>query len=1051
MPKSQLVNTERTDQENVIDVLGRELHYNYLGNFKDFDNDILREQTLLKFLKDKQGCNDAQAQEAIKRLRRTALCSDKETLRQANQKAYDLLRDGTDVEQGIGLPHKKVNYIDWKHASENVYEIAEEVTVRKVKEDVEHRRPDVVVYVNGIPLAIIELKKASVSVKDAVHQNIRNQQDGEICHFFAFPQLLFAANATEGVLYGTTLTPAAYWLKWKAPTGSPCDKERFPEAKYPNNLERGLLQMLEPSRFLEIIHDLIVFDGGVKKVCRPNQYFCLQAAKKRIQKRNSGIIWHSQGSGKSLMMVWLAQWITENIGNAKIIIITDRDELDKQIKDGFIDARMQPVRAKSGKELLQYLQGDSENIICTLIHKFGIGIRDKSDETVVRTELDKKVAKQRSAAMILQQVADNLPKDFKTKGEVFVFVDECHRTQGGALNKAMKAIVGENVMFIGFTGTPLLQSDKQKQTSIQNFGPYIHTYKFDEAVQDEVILDLRYEARDVSQAITDQESVDKLFESYTKNLKKEAQTTLQQRWANMSNLFSSKERMDRIVANICRDFDLVPCLRDGWGNAMLVAESIYQALRYWKLFQTTTLKGKCACVTSYDETEAALSDIHTSATESENEQKANIAKEMLGNKSAEEYEEWAKYEFINHPGTMKLLIVVDKLLTGFDAPSATYIYLDKKIEDHNLFQAICRVNRLNGEDKLVGNIVDYKDLFNEVKGAIKDYTNGYTKGAFASFDGEDVKGLLKNQIEQGKKDLKDAVEAVDKICENAGDSLDSFKAYFIYKPTTPVEDQEDESEWNKVKREAFYNACRKMVGYYTNIANYLNNDELKEYREIVNQYNNMRTALMTLTGEIINFKEYDARMRKLLDDYVNATSAKKISDLDEFSFLDLIKIEKDETSFDKELEDELGGEKGVAETLQANIRRVINRKQGSNPAEYLRFSERLNRLLEDYKNHKKEYKELLAEISRMTAELKQTSQKDPRLDTAAKVAFYDNFGEDADFALLVYSTVSKNIQPNFRNNEMRLLKVRRAVEKIMVGKGYNMDDVMKIIIAQEEF
>lgn len=290
--------------------------------------------------------------------------------------------------------------------------------------------------------------------------------------------------------------------------------------------------------------------------------------------------------------------------------------------------------------------------------------------------------------------------------------------------------MGDDVMMIGFTGTPLLKEDKGKLTSRDNFGPWIHTYKFDEAVKDKVILDLRYEARDVEQVLSDAASLDELFEDTTKKLTPKAKEALQKRWAEMPNLFSSRERVNRIVAQILKDFQLIPALREGWGNAILVADSIYQAYRFWSAFQDTALAGKCAVVTSYEGTDPSLEEGYNGELKTEADYKYKTNKKMRGDKSPEEYEEWAKYEFVNHPGSMKLLIVVDKLLTGFDAPSATYLYIDKEMRDHNLFQAICRVNRVNGERKDYGYIVDFKHLFENIEGAIEDYTYG----AFAGYD-----------------------------------------------------------------------------------------------------------------------------------------------------------------------------------------------------------------------------------------------------------------------------------------------------------------------------
>lgn len=501
--------------------------------------------------------------------------------------------------------------------------------------------------------------------------------------------------------------------------------------------------MFEKNRLLELIHDFVVFDGGVKKACRPSQYFGIKAAQSRARSKESGIIWHSQGSGKSLMMIWLAKWIRENIPDARVVIITDRDELDKQIESGFKGVDEHIKRAKTGSSLISMLSEANPWLICTLIHKFGNRSEDDMPEVGNRKAT-------KSIEQYLREVQEKLPHGFSPKGNIYVFVDECHRTQSGMLHEAMKAIMGEKVMMIGFTGTPLLKTDKKK--SIEVFGSIIHSYKFDEAVEDHVILDLRYEARDVEQYLGNKNKIDDWFDTKTSGLSNVARSLLKIRWARMEKLFSSKERMQRIVADICQDMDTKRQLVGGYGNAMLVSDSIYQACRYWELFQDTDLKGHCAVVTSYEANAADIKDEATGAGDTEEKVKYEITKRMMGNKMPDQFETWAKEEFIKHPATMKLLIVVDKLLTGFDAPAATYLYIDKKMQDHNLFQAICRVNRVDSEEKDFGYIVDYQDLFGSIKNAIEDYTSE----AFDGYEKEDVENFLTNRLIEARKGLEQA-------------------------------------------------------------------------------------------------------------------------------------------------------------------------------------------------------------------------------------------------------------------------------------------------------
>ena len=1070
-----LINPERAVQNRVINLLHKFDGYTYLGNFHDTENQPFIVEILAKFLTERQHCTPSQAGEVVRKLKdAVAQCSGKDSLFNANKEIYQLLRYPTSISQGVGRPNTQVSLIDWENATNNFFHIAEEVTVARTTGDSQHRRPDVVVYVNGIAVAILELKKATVSALDGIKQQIRNQEDGQIAPFFTTAQLLLAGSESEGVYYGTALTTQKYYLRWKEPTGQNYShptkgpdpyRTKFPPQDFKNELDRTLLQMLEPERLLDFMHNCVVFDGGIKKVARPNQYFALQAAKTRVRDKESGIIWHSQGSGKSLTMVWLAQWILENIDNSRVVIITDRDELDIQITNGFIDAGHRPYQAVTGEHLIKMLNGTNDRrvgreeqepacpaLITTLVHKFGIA---PGRDAVV----DDRLRGKRSPEQYLKEVAEHLPAGFRAKGNLYVFVDECHRTQGGMLSKAMRKIMGDNVMLIGFTGTPLLKVDKEKLTSCEAFGPWISTYKFDEAVRDGVILDLRYESRNIEQQLANAEDFDAMFECQTKNLTPKAKELLQKRWAVMQHLFSSRERVERIVAQIYKDFTLIPCLRDGWGNAMLVADSIYQAYRFWGVFENNGyFKGHTAVVTSYAGEDIGLGDGFSGEVKSEAEFKHDMFVKMVGGKTAEQFEAYAKREFIEHPGRMRVLIVVDKLLTGFDAPSATYMYIDKDMKDHTLFQAICRVNRTNGERKKYGFIVDYKNLFKSIEGAIEDYTNG----GFEAFDKSDVEGLLKGRLEEGKKDLQDALERARRLSEPVAlpRTIDEFFDYFCFHQAEVLDAEEQQAQVvaNTQRREDFYDACHNLVRCYVAVATEMaaigySEAEAKDIYMTVKNYDDIRIAIMHRCGDYVDFKAYDAEMRALLDDYVTSTRVEVLGNLDDFSFLDIIKTNGDGEveGVDEGAEEELGGQKGISETMISAMRRVINRKRDTNPEEYKYFSERINRLIKEFQQRTIEYKKFLEEIMKLAKELKGGQNVDPRIDTELKKALYDTLGKDIDFALNVYEVVAGNAQIGFRENPMRRKKLKRALENALEGTEYDAEAILGIVVHNAEF
>ena len=670
---------ERASQDRVIKLFQTELGYTYLGDWeKEVRTQPIEEAILKEYLLGK-GYSAIQSQKAIDKLVKTAnnLSSG---LYEANKEVYHLLRYGVTVLEELGQPKETVWLIDWKDPESNQFGVAEEVTVQGKHT----KRPDVVIYVNGIALGVIELKRSKVSIEQGIRQNLDNQKDEFIPKFFTTMQLVLAGNDTQGIRYGTIETPEKYFLTWKEES----DKD------FDYILDKHTTQLFEKTRLLELIHDFVVFDKGVKKLCRPNQYFGIKAAQTNVRTKQGGILWHTQGSGKSLTMVWLTKWIRENVKDSRVLIITDREELDDQIQKLFTGVDENIYRTKSGRDLINVLNQKTEMLVCSLVHKFGRNSEDGDYDSYIK------------------DLRESLGSDFKAKGDIYVFVDECHRTQSGKLHDAMKMILPD-ALFIGYTGTPLLKKDKQK--SIEIFGPYIgNPYKFDEAVADGVVLDLLYEARDVEQFVTDQQSIDEWFEAETRGLTDVAKVELKKRWGTMQKVLGSKSRLEKIVFDIIKDFKVKPRLSTGEGNAMLVSGSVFQACKYYELFQRSGFKD-CAIITSY---EPHYGDLKGEETGEDNPTdkllKYDIYTKMLNGKSTDEFEAEAKAKFINEPSKMKLLIVVDKLLTGFDAPSATYLYIDKSMQDHGLFQAICRVNRVDKEGKDYGYIIDYKDLFKEL-------------------------------------------------------------------------------------------------------------------------------------------------------------------------------------------------------------------------------------------------------------------------------------------------------------------------------------------------
>ncbi len=1010
------------------------LDYNYLGYWEDHeDNSNIEEELLQQFLRKDNRYSEAEINSAIHKLKTANNIHN--GLYHANKEIYSLLRYGVNVGVDASQNKKFVQLINWANPLANDFYIAEEVTIKGQNT----KRPDLVIYVNGIALAVVELKRSTISVHHGIRQNLDNQTDEFIPHFFTTIQLIFAGNDTEGLHYGVIKTPEKFWLRWKEAAGN--------KLQY-NELDRSILQCYDKTRFLEYIHDCVIFDGGIKKAARPNQYFAIKAAQPRVREKDSGIIWHSQGSGKSLTMIWLAKWIHENIDDARVVIITDRDELDKQIETAFKDADEEVKRTKSGDELIRILNTANPWLICSLIHKFGT--KNDNDKIEVGS---KKATK--SLESYLLEVQKKLPPDFKPKGNIYVFVDECHRTQGGMLHEAMKSIMGNDIMMIGFTGTPLLKTDKK--TSSQVFGTPIHTYKFNEAVDDKVILDLRYEARNVAQYLGKQEKIDEWFELKTAGLSNVAKSLLKMRWARMEKLFSSKERMQRIVADICQDMDTKRALVGGYGNAMLVSDSIYQACRYWELFQDTDLKGHCAVVTSYEANASDIKDEATGAGDTEEKVKYEITKRMMGDKTPEQFEAWAKNEFIKHPADMKLLIVVDKLLTGFDAPSATYLYIDKQMRDHNLFQAICRVNRVDTDEKDYGYIVDYQDLFGAIRNAIEDYTTE----AFDGYEKEDIQDLLTSRLAEARKGLETALQAVVTLCETiVPQTQEAFFSYFVYSEATPIENQLAECEANAEKREKLYKLVNTLVRRYIDLANEMipaeyTQEEAANIKKQVDFYNDLKDEIKLKSGDALDLKLYDPAMRQLIDNYVRAEDSESLLNMEDISFLDMIAADGEE-AIDKLPKNIKKNEKSVAEVLVANMRKMIISERPSNPAYFDKISELLNQLLQEQKDGKLQYKELIERLIAKIKEVRGTKKAayPSSIDTSGKQALYDNLNRNEALTIQLYTTIKENAKHGWRdpNVPAKMKQLRNAIRKILVDSSdEDFNKIMEIIKAQKEY
>ena len=955
---STIGQSERATQNRVIALFRDELGYRYLGDWTDRPDNSNIEEGLLTAYLTKCGYSPAQISKALYELG-TEAGNPNRSLYDNNKKVYSLLRYGVPVKIEAGKVTETVKLINWEQPEQNDFAIAEEVTLRGNHE----RRPDLVLYVNGIAIGVIELKNSRVSIGDGIRQNLSNQQPEFNAWFFSTVQLVFAGNDSEGLQYGAIGTPEKYFLKWKE---DEADNRGF-------KLDKYLLKMCDKARLIELMHDFVLFDGGVKKLPRVHQYFGVKAAQQHVNAYKGGIIWHTQGSGKSIVMVLLAKWILENKPNARVVIVTDRDELDKQIEGVFTESGEAITRTSSGGDLMTQLGQATPRLLCSLVHKFGRKGVDDFDAFIKELEA----------------------QPCQTVGELFVFVDECHRTQSGKLHRTMKALM-PSAVFIGFTGTPLLKQDKQ--TSFEVFGGYIHTYKFSEGVEDGVVLDLVYEARDIDQRLGSEERIDAWFDAKTKGLNEWQKAALREQWGTMQNVLSSRSRIERVVNDIVFDFGVKPRLSNQRGNAILVASSIYEACKYFELFQKTVFKGKCAVVTSYNPLAQDVTLEETGAnTETDKQFLYNTYTALLqsveaqpGKSKTETYEDNAKKQFKEQPANMKLLVVVDKLLTGFDAPPCTYLYIDKSMQDHGLFQAICRVNRLDGDDKDFGYVVDYKDLFKKVENAIAVYTSELDRSA----GGADPEILLQDRLTKGRERLDNALEAVALICEPVKPPKGELEHIHYFCGNTEIP---EDLKAHETQRAALYKAAVALVRAYANIADELDRAgyseaDITRIKQDLDRYLKLREIIRKASGETIDLKAYEADMRHLIDTYIEADEPRKISPFDDMSLLDLIV----KTGIADAINSLPGGIKGnkeaIAETIANNVRSKIIKDHLNDPAFYDKMSVVLDEIIADLRAKRIDYEEYLKRIAELAKNV-QTGQDDDtpeKLNTPGLRALYNN-------------------------------------------------------------
>ena len=801
-----------------------------------------------------------------------------------------------------------LKYIDWDNISNNIFHVTEEFTVHSA--DRQHdTRPDIVLFVNGIPFAVIECKAPTISVEQAVEQNIRNQKQDYTPQLFKFAQVVAATNKNF-VKYATTGTAKKFWNVWREEDTEWLDGllSQFITDRSVTAQDRDIISLFAPQRLMEITKYFIVFDANIKKICRHQQFFAIRKTIKTINtddengNRQSGVIWHTQGSGKSLTMVMLAKYILMEMTSChpKVIIVTDRKDLDSQIAKTFAHTRLSPAKATSGKHLIELLQSDKADVVTTIINKFN--------------------------------TAENQRIKINDRN-IFVLVDESHRSNYGTLAAKMR-IVFPCGCYIGFTGTPLMKKEK---STVGRFGggDYIHKYTIKDAVDDKAIVPLIYEGRFVDQKV-DESNIDLWFEKTTRRLNEREREDLKQKWSTIKRLTSTDARIRRIALDIEEHF--TDSIKNTGMKAMLATNFKRDAVRYLEVFEQLG-DLNCAVVISAPDMREGEDDI---LSETDNKVIAFWNKMMKQYGDSDNYEETIKNKFCD--GEIDILIVCSKLLTGFDAPVCQVLYIDKELKEHGLLQAIARTNRLyDGKD--YGLIVDYRGLIDKLDTAM----NMYSGAGLENYEGTDLQGAI-----------VDIISAIGDLRECNSQLWDLFVGVKNKNDTNEYEDKLEDDDL----RNDFYNLLCKFGKVLSIVVNSekayeaVPKYELDKYKSEFIMFSKIRKSVKLRYADAIDNKEYEPIMQTLLDQNLSVTGLHIVS-----APVDIL----DTDGLEKQL-NELGSARSKADAIRSRMTKSISAKYDENPAYYESFSKKIKEALELYKKQVISEAEYLTKMTKIMEE-----------------------------------------------------------------------------------
>ncbi len=883
--------------------------------------------------------SEANIQSAIEKLKNVNYGG----LLKTNETIYDKLTLGTAMEQSVEGDSKSFNlhYIDWKNWAANRFHVTSEFSVERTR-STETARPDIVLFVNGIPFAVIECKSPKVEVEQGISQSIRNQRDDYIPKLFTYVQLVMSMNK-NAAQYATVGTPAKFWAVWKERTDSEVavsesinkalsapDKETLFSGEFSvarkffdametegtrqiTGQDQTIHSLCRPERLLEMAYRFNLFDGGLKKIARYQQYFAIQRTLSHVQKldnegrRRGGIVWHTQGSGKSLTMVMLARSLAQvtNIPNPRIILVTDRKDLDKQIRDTFAACDMEPQQARTGRDLLELVSVKKAAVITTLVHKFekALNVKKYQDESI----------------------------------NIFMLIDESHRTQYGSFAARMRQMF-PNACYLGFTGTPLMKKEKN---SFARFGGLIDQYTINQAVEDGAIVPLLYEGRHVEME-QNKKAIDLWFSRHTQGLTEAQKADLKRKYARAEML----NKTDQVI--YMRAFDISDHYRSNWQGtgykAQLVAPGKPAALKYQKYLDELGFVSSDVVISGPDAREG-FEDVDDEPTD---EVVRFWRKMMKRYGSEEEYNKQIinRFKYGEDP---EILIVVDKLLTGFDAPRNTVMYLTRKLREHTLLQAIARVNRIyedvNGSYKEFGYIVDYASVLGELDKSLAMYSE------FERFDEEDLAGTLISVQSE-----------VEKLPQRHSDLWDVFKE---------VRNQYDEEAYesllgNDELRDDFYERLTDYsmtLGIALSVEKFVMqtpDEKIQQYKDDLKRFQNLKASVKLRYAESIDYRDFEPKIKKLLDTHISAS--------------EVLQLNEPVNIFDDKMFSQIKEQQGIysdkstaaqADTIAHATRKVISEKMEQDPAFYAKFSRLIQQAIDEFKAKRISEMDYLSSVSKI--------------------------------------------------------------------------------------